>query len=93
MRYFASVSRCEFAKNDDSVPKTKNAKTLVMVPQLLYTLADQAHNTTSGQFTLFHQIHQQNLNVCMPKCDESIEKCYTNSENPNSEFSFIFVEF
>ena len=34
-----------------------------MVPRLLYTLADQAHNTTSGQFTLFHEIHQQNLNV------------------------------
>ena len=54
MRYFASVSRCEFAKNDDSVPKTKTAKTLVMAPRLLYTLVDQAHNTTSGQFTLFH---------------------------------------
>ena len=64
-----------------------------MVPRLLYTLADQAHNTTSGQFKLFHQIHQQNLNVCMRKCDESIQKCYTHSENPNSEFSFIFVEF
>ena len=36
---------------------------LVMVPTLLSTLADQAHNTTSGQFTMFHEIHQQNLKV------------------------------
>lgn len=64
-----------------------------MVPTLLSTLADQAHNTTSTQFTMFHEIHQQNLKVCTRKCDESIQKCHTHSENSKNEFSFLFVEF
>lgn len=59
---------------------------LVMVPTLLSTLADQAHNTTSGQFTMFHEIHQQNLKVCT-------RKCHVHSENSKNEFSFLFVEF
>ena len=64
-----------------------------MVPTLLSTLADQAHKPTSGQFTMFHEIHQQNQKVCTRKCDESIQKCHTHSENSKNEFSFLFVEF
>ena len=70
--------------------KTKNAKTPKRLPCRLlgdYTMADQAHNTNSGQFTMFHEICGQNLKVCMRKCYESIQNCHTHSE-----ISFLFFQ-
>ena len=71
--------------------KPPNPKTLVMVPRLLYTLADQAHNTTSEQFTLFHEIHQQNLNVCMRNATKVFKSATHIQKTPKTNFLFCLL--